>query len=104
MEDRKAVRREVGRDDGVSKRLGESSNSKLFFRYAARVIQDECESKSVGCNLRAASHWLHVGVFVPDRNGDRVTGELSCSDELPNVFLQRTRWLEPLNEDILQAG
>jgi hypothetical protein len=24
--------------------------------------------------------------------------------ELPNVFLERPHWLEPLNENILQAG
>src|SRR6266446_6922486 len=41
---------------------------------------------------------------IPVRNGDRVTGELSRGNELPNVFLERSRWLEPLHENILQAG
>jgi hypothetical protein len=33
-----------------------------------------------------------------------VTGELSRGKELPNVFLEKSRWLEPLNENIPQAG
>ena len=41
---------------------------------------------------------------IPVRNGDRVTGELSRGDELPNVFLETSRWLKPLHENILQAG
>ncbi len=41
---------------------------------------------------------------MPDRNGDRMTGELSRGNELPNVFLERSRWLRPLHENILQAG
>src|SRR6266403_3166793 len=40
---------------------------------------------------------------IPDRNGDRVTGELSRGNELPNVFLEGSRWLKPLHENILQA-
>src|SRR6266436_1115291 len=41
---------------------------------------------------------------IPDRNGDRVTGDLSCGNELPNIFLDRSRWLKPLHKNILQAG
>src|SRR6266403_5990843 len=40
---------------------------------------------------------------IPDRNGDRVTGELSRGNELPNVFLEGSRWLKALHENILQA-
>jgi hypothetical protein len=38
--------------------------------------------------------------------GDRVTGELLWDNELPklNVFVERSRWLEPLQENIPQAG
>jgi hypothetical protein len=48
MGDRRAVRREVGRDDGVSKRLGESSNIKLFLRYAARVYKMNVKARVCG--------------------------------------------------------
>src|SRR6266403_5821224 len=41
---------------------------------------------------------------IPVRNGGRVTGELSRGNELPNVFLERSRWLKPTHENILQAG
>ena len=58
----------------------------------------------MGYNLQAVSDWLHVRVIVPDRNGDRATGELSRSDELLNIFLKRSRWLEPLHESIMYAG
>src|SRR6266852_7211010 len=85
----------------------------------------------MGCNSRAASHRLHVTIFwlvptitvfrivpaivlrfvpvivfkfPPVRNGDRVIRELTRGDERPNVFLERSRWLEPLHENILQAG
>ena len=57
-----------------------------------------------GCNLRAASLASLVGVLVPVRNGDRVIGELSRGNELLNVFLERSRWLKPLHENILQGG
>ena len=43
----------------------------------------------MGCDLRAASHQLHVRIFDPDRNGERVFGELSRGNELPNVFLEK---------------
>ena len=41
---------------------------------------------------------------LPVRNGDDVTGELSRVNKLPNVFLESSRWVEPIHEDILQAG
>ena len=41
---------------------------------------------------------------VPARNCYRVTGELSRGDELPNAFLDRFRWLELLQKNILQGG
>ncbi len=53
-------------------------------------------------DLLRSSHQLEGS--LPDRNGDRVAGVLSCSNELPNVFLERSRWLGPLHENILQAG
>ena len=53
-------RKEVGSNGGASKRLGESSNSKLFLRYAVRVIQDESESKSVW----AVTYELHHFGFM----------------------------------------
>jgi hypothetical protein len=43
-------------------------------------------------------------VSIPDRSGDRVIGELSRRNELRNAFLDRYRWLEPLQENILQNG
>jgi len=39
-----------------------------------------------------------------DRNGDRAIGELSRRNELRNAFMDRFRWLEPLQEKILQSG
>ena len=57
------------------------------------------------CSLRAVLHGRRGGVsFIPVRNGDEVTGELSRVSELPNIFLESSRWLEPLHENILQAG
>ena len=41
---------------------------------------------------------------VPARNCYRVTGELSRDNELPNAFLDRFRWLELLQKNILQGG
>jgi hypothetical protein len=64
---------------------------------------------NVSCNL-PESNSFHVGDFVkhvtagvfgPVRDGDRVTGELSGDNELPDAFLE---WLELLHKDILQAG
>src|SRR6266436_1307457 len=49
-------------------------------------------------------HHISSKCSLPDRNGDRVAGVLSCSNELPNAFLERSRWLGPLHENILQAG
>src|SRR5713226_4939748 len=43
-------------------------------------------------------------VSVPGRYGNRVIGELSARNELPNAFLDRFRWLEPLQEKILKGG
>ena len=42
--------------------------------------------------------------MVPVINGDRVIGELSRRNELPNVFLKKSRSLENLHENILQVG
>src|SRR6266403_5523166 len=50
--------------------------------------------------LRPASYPMSI----PDRNGNRLTGELSRDNELPNVFPERPQWLKPLHENILQAG
>ena len=54
----------------------------------------------------AKRHWLYVGVFVPvpDSNGNRVIRELSRGNELLNVFLKMSRWLEPLHKNIPQTG
>ena len=49
-------------------------------------------------------HHISSKSSLPDRNGDRVAGVLSCSNELPNAFLERSRWLDLLYKDILQAG
>ena len=51
----------------------------------------------------------HIGFMlavrhVPDRNGDKVIGELSRSNERCNIFLKRSRLLEPIHENILQVG
>ena len=40
-------------------------------------------------NKRRRSDFLFF--LVPDRNGDRVTGKLSRSNELPYVFLETSR-------------
>jgi hypothetical protein len=47
---------------------------------------------------------LQRPVSIPSRNSDRVIGELSCRNELPDAFLDRFGWLEPLQEKILQSG
>ena len=64
--------------------------------------------ESMGCNLRATSHLLRVGVFAAEsvigRNGDRLTGELSLGNEVPNRSVEKSRWLEPLHQNILQLG
>ena len=62
--------------------------------------------ESMSCDLPAPSHRPQVEVllvFVPVVKGDRVIGELSRGNELPNLFVKRSRWLEPLHENILQA-
>ena len=41
---------------------------------------------------------------IPDRNGDRVISELSRRNKLRNAFVDRYRWLKPLQENILQSG
>jgi hypothetical protein len=41
---------------------------------------------------------------APARNCHRMTGDLSHGKELPNAFLDRSRWLDPLPESILQGG
>jgi hypothetical protein len=38
---------------------------------------------------------------VPVVHSHRVAKELSCGDELPNGFLDRSRWYWPCQEDIL---
>src|SRR6266849_3471475 len=62
----------------------------------------------MGRNLRVRNARTGAPILChstdPDRNGDRMTGELSRGNEMPDVFLQRSRWLEPLHENILQAG
>src|SRR5258708_1984225 len=47
--------------------------------------------------------WL-LWVSVPGRDDNRVIGELSARNEPPNAFLDRFRWLEPLQENILKDG
>src|SRR5712692_4366857 len=44
------------------------------------------------------------GSLVPGRDGNRVIGELSARNKPPNAFLDRFRWLEPLQEKILKGG
>ena len=44
------------------------------------------------------------GRSIPEGNGYRMTGELSRSNEFHNAFLVRSRWLEVLQEKILQGG
>ena len=59
---------------------------------------------TVTYNLRVVLHFHHAGVFAPDRNGDRVTGQVSRGYKLLNVILEKSRWLDLLHENILQAG
>src|SRR6266478_4434419 len=50
--------------------------------------------------LRPASYLASI----PDRSGDRVTGELSRGNELPNVLPEGSQLLKPPHENFLQAG
>ena len=43
-------------------------------------------------------------ISVQARDRYWVTGELSRGNELPNAFLDRSRWLEPLYKNVLQGG
>ena len=43
-------------------------------------------------------------ISVPARDYYWVAGELSRRNKLPNAFLDRSRWLEPLYKNILQGG
>ena len=79
--------------------------SKCKFSCAARVIQDGCESERVWAVTYELHHVPDVGIFVPDRNDDRVIGEPSGGNELFDFFLERSRWVEELfHENILQVG
>ena len=68
----------------------------------AKVVPHNC-LVSFETRAWAVTYGLHHIQSVPVRNGDRVIGELSRGNELPNVFLQRSRWLERFHENILQA-
>lgn len=89
-------RREIEPKYSVCKSRGEL---KAFLR--ATLIRNERENKSVWAvyHLRADST-----IIFTVRNRDRVTRELSRINEPTKVFLQSPRWLEPLNENILQVG
>ncbi len=58
-------------------------------------VKAECAD----CNLRAASL-----EFVPDKNGDRMIGELSRGNELPNVFLKRSNGSSPSMKIFCRLG
>ena len=64
-----------------------------------------------GTELGEQRHLLIINLLrpasfssIPDRGGDRGTRELSRGNKLLNAFLERSRWLKPIHEDILQAG
>ena len=55
--------------------------------------------------MAASAIWCTVPLVlfsVPVRNGNRVTGELSRGNELPDSFLDRSCWVEFLQEETLQ--
>ena len=55
-------------------------------------------------NITVAVHKLFRRIPVPTGNCYRMTGELSRSNELLYAFLERSRRLKPLQENILQGG
>ncbi len=67
-----------------------------------RALRTEGTRQSL--DLLPTAAFTFIPGSSPDRNGDRVTGEFSCCNELPNVFLenlQRSRWLELLYKNLL---
>jgi hypothetical protein len=68
----------------------------LFDELALYILADYCEQSIIDILL--------LQVSIPDKNDDRVIGELSRRNEPLNAFLDRFRRLEPLQVKILQRG
>ena len=71
------------------------------FYHALRDLGSFPPAERISLDPAAIIHLLEPARAIPDGNGARITGVLSRSNELPNVFLDRTRWLESLQENSL---
>jgi hypothetical protein len=72
-------------------------------------MDDRKKSRNMRQNFERGGHLIFIDLLdldprasLPEGNGYMVIGELSRSNKLPNAFLNRYRWPEPLQIYIAQ--